>query len=122
MQQITLYYQLGASDKIYQAGIAPKDGGYVVHFAFGRRGSTLQTGVKNQIPVPYKEASRVYDRIVSEKLARGYRRRKINPFNTPELRLELDITVTEDGLVKVKNCSYFNETVALKLSSVYRKV
>ncbi|MEN9489424.1 MAG: hypothetical protein RL494_1689 [Bacteroidota bacterium] len=46
----------------------------------------------------------------------------INPFETPELRLELDITTTEDGLVKVKNTSYFNETVALKLSSVYKKI
>jgi 3-hydroxyacyl-[acyl-carrier-protein] dehydratase len=46
----------------------------------------------------------------------------INPFQTPELRLELDITTTEDNLVKVKNVSYFDETVALKLSSVYRKV
>jgi 3-hydroxyacyl-[acyl-carrier-protein] dehydratase len=46
----------------------------------------------------------------------------INPFNTPELRLELDITTTEDQLVKVKNVSYFNETVALKLSSVYKIV
>lgn len=46
----------------------------------------------------------------------------INPFNTPELRLELDVTSTEDNLVKVKNVSYFNETVALKLSSVYKKV
>ena len=72
IQQITLHYQLGASDKIYQAGIAPKDGGYIVHFTFGRRGSTLQTGVKSQTPVPFEEASRVYDRIVSEKLAKGY--------------------------------------------------
>ena len=46
----------------------------------------------------------------------------INPFVTPELRLELDIITTEDGLVKVKNTSYFNETVALKLSSVYKKM
>jgi 3-hydroxyacyl-[acyl-carrier-protein] dehydratase len=46
----------------------------------------------------------------------------INPFQTPELRLELDVTTTEDNLVKVKNMSYFDETVALKLSSVYRKV
>jgi 3-hydroxyacyl-[acyl-carrier-protein] dehydratase len=46
----------------------------------------------------------------------------INPFQTPELRLELDVTITEDNLVKVKNVSYFDETVALKLSSVYRKV
>lgn len=45
----------------------------------------------------------------------------INPDVTPELRLELDIIETEDGLVKVKNASYFNETTALKLSSVYKK-
>jgi 3-hydroxyacyl-[acyl-carrier-protein] dehydratase len=46
----------------------------------------------------------------------------INPFNTPELLLDLDVTATEDNLIKVKNVSYFGETVALKLSSVYRKV
>jgi 3-hydroxyacyl-[acyl-carrier-protein] dehydratase len=46
----------------------------------------------------------------------------INPFQTPELLLELDVTTTDDNLVKVKNVSYFDETVALKLSSVYRKV
>jgi 3-hydroxyacyl-[acyl-carrier-protein] dehydratase len=46
----------------------------------------------------------------------------INPFNTPELRLELDIVTTEEGLIKVKNVSYFNETVALKLSSTYKKL
>ncbi|EOG6904274.1 3-hydroxyacyl-ACP dehydratase [Flavobacterium psychrophilum] len=46
----------------------------------------------------------------------------INPEVTPELRLELDITVTDEGLVKVKNTTYFNQTVALKLSSVYKKV
>jgi 3-hydroxyacyl-[acyl-carrier-protein] dehydratase len=46
----------------------------------------------------------------------------INPFNTPELRLELDVAILEDNLVKVKNITYFNETVALKLSCVYKKV
>ena len=46
----------------------------------------------------------------------------INPENNPELRLELDITRTEDNLVKVKNTTYFNETVALKLSNVYKKL
>lgn len=46
----------------------------------------------------------------------------INPEVTPKLRLELDITTTDEGLIKVKNTTYFNETVALKLSSVYKKV
>ena len=46
----------------------------------------------------------------------------INPENTPELRLELDIATIEDNLVKVKNTTYFNDTVALKLSNVYKKL
>ena len=45
----------------------------------------------------------------------------INPEVTPELRLELDIATTEDNLIKVKNISYFNDTTALKLTSVYKK-
>ena len=46
----------------------------------------------------------------------------INPFNTPELRLELDISTTDTDLLKVKNATYFNDTLALKLNSVYKKV
>lgn len=46
----------------------------------------------------------------------------INPEVTPELRLELEITTTEEDLVKVKNTTYFNDTVALKLSNVYKKI
>jgi|SRR6478672_7448838 len=46
----------------------------------------------------------------------------INPFVTPELRLELNITTTEENSVKVKNTTYFGETVALKLGSVYKKI
>jgi 3-hydroxyacyl-[acyl-carrier-protein] dehydratase len=46
----------------------------------------------------------------------------INPFVSSELLLELEINITEEGIVKVKNSTYFNETVALKLSSVYRKI
>jgi 3-hydroxyacyl-[acyl-carrier-protein] dehydratase len=46
----------------------------------------------------------------------------INPEVTPELRLELDIAFTDSDLIKVKNTTFFNETVALKLSSVYKKI
>jgi 3-hydroxyacyl-[acyl-carrier-protein] dehydratase len=44
----------------------------------------------------------------------------INPLITPELRLELSIVTNQEGIVKVKNATYFGETVALKLSSVYK--
>jgi len=43
----------------------------------------------------------------------------INPEINPDLRLELEINETEDGIIKVKNTSYFNETVALKLNCIY---
>ncbi|MRX39346.1 3-hydroxyacyl-ACP dehydratase [Flavobacterium sp. LC2016-23] len=46
----------------------------------------------------------------------------INPETNPELLLELDITTTDDDLVKVKNTTCFNDTVALKLSNVYKKI
>ena len=70
-ESITLYYREGTSDKVYQAAIEEQDGGYVVNFAFGRRGSTLQTGAKTA-PVPYEQAKRVYDKLVREKIAKGY--------------------------------------------------
>ncbi|MDV6169281.1 3-hydroxyacyl-ACP dehydratase [Flavobacterium sp. DG1-102-2] len=45
----------------------------------------------------------------------------INPEINPVLRLELDVASTEGGTVKVKNTSYFDDTVALKLSCIYSK-
>ncbi len=72
MEQITLYYRQGGSDKIYQAAIEAKDGGCVVNFAYGRRGTTLQTGTKTQVPVGYDAAKAVYDKLVREKTAKGY--------------------------------------------------
>jgi len=45
----------------------------------------------------------------------------INPQLTPQLILELEITETEDALVKVRNTTRFDDTVALKLSCIYNK-
>lgn len=72
MENITLYYREGSSDKVYQAAIESKDGGYVVNFAYGRRGTTLATGTKTQAPVDYDTAKTIYDRLVREKTAKGY--------------------------------------------------
>ncbi len=72
MEHITLNFRQGSSDKIYQASLEPKDGGYVVNFAYGRRGATLTAGTKTQTPVSYDEARRIYDRLVAEKTAKGY--------------------------------------------------
>jgi len=72
MEQITLYYRQGSSDKVYQARIEPKDSKYVVQFAYGRRGTTLQTGTKTETPVGFEEAKRIYDKLIAEKTAKGY--------------------------------------------------
>lgn len=45
----------------------------------------------------------------------------INPFETPDLVLELDIN-EKDGELKVKNTTSFGETIALKMSVTYSKL
>lgn len=72
MEQITLYYRQGGSDKVYQARLESQDDGYIVAFAYGRRGTTLQAGTKTQSPVAYDEARRIYDQLVAAKTAKGY--------------------------------------------------
>ena len=71
-ERAALYYRLGSSDKIYQCFIEPSGTGFVVTFAYGRRGSTLQTGSKTAEPVDYEEAHRIFDKLVAEKTAKGY--------------------------------------------------
>ena len=66
MEPTTLYFREGSSDKVYSASIDPKDGGYVVNFAYGRRGSTLTTGTKTQVPVHYQTAKSIFDKLVRE--------------------------------------------------------
>ncbi|MDR6921697.1 3-hydroxyacyl-ACP dehydratase [Chryseobacterium sp. 2987] len=45
----------------------------------------------------------------------------INPFETPDLKLQLDITEDETD-VKVKNITSFGETIALKMTVSYKKL
>ncbi len=72
IENTTLYYRDGSSDKVYQAAIEERDGGFIVSFAFGRRGSTLTTGVKTAAPVALAAAKKIYDKLVNEKKAKGY--------------------------------------------------
>lgn len=44
----------------------------------------------------------------------------INPEVNPDLRLEIDISGTEESDYKVRNVTYFEDTVALKLSCTFR--
>ena len=71
-ERITLYYRESSSDKVYQASIEPQGELFVVNFAFGRRGSTMNTGTKTQTPVDHDSAKNIYDKLVREKQAKGY--------------------------------------------------
>jgi len=72
MKQISLFFKSGSSDKEYHAQLEPKGSGFVVNFQYGRRGSTLTAGTKTPSPVPIAKAEAIYDKLVQEKMAKGY--------------------------------------------------
>ncbi len=72
LEKVTLYYREGSSDKVYQCNIEPSGELFVVNFAYGRRGNTMNTGTKTSSPVDYETAKRIYDKLVREKTAKGY--------------------------------------------------
>jgi bifunctional non-homologous end joining protein LigD len=68
-----LGFREGSSDKVYRACVERSGDGFVVNFAYGRRGATLNTGTKTQQPVPYAEALSVYEKLVASKTGKGYK-------------------------------------------------
>lgn len=72
LASITLYHREGPSDKVYQVQLESVEGGFVVNFQFGRRGSTLQSGTKTPSPASSENALKIYDRLVAEKKGKGY--------------------------------------------------
>ncbi|RYD17210.1 MAG: NUDIX domain-containing protein, partial [Verrucomicrobiaceae bacterium] len=74
IQSASLHYREGASDKVYHAAIEPKADGFVVSYAYGRRGTTLTTGTKTDLPVPLETATTLFNKLVASKLAKGYQR------------------------------------------------
>jgi bifunctional non-homologous end joining protein LigD len=73
IKSTSLHFREGASDKVYQAAIESKGDGYIVTFAYGRRGNTLNTGTKTAVPLPLETATKLYDKLVASKVAKGYK-------------------------------------------------
>jgi len=73
LPSISLAFCEGTSDKVYKTAIEEAKGKYVVNFAFGRRGSTLNTGTKTNQPVSLEEAQKIYDKLVLSKTGKGYK-------------------------------------------------
>jgi bifunctional non-homologous end joining protein LigD len=73
----------GTSDKEYRIQLSKKGAGYVVNFQFGRRGGSLQTGTKTTTPVSQLEAEIIYDRLMREKVGKGYNEGKVIAGSAP---------------------------------------
>ncbi|MCP4686732.1 MAG: WGR domain-containing protein [Desulfobacterales bacterium] len=72
-ERITLYFKQGKSDKVYKASLEEAGAdGFVVNFAYGRRGATLKTGTKTKTPVDHEKAKKIYDKLVKSKTSKGY--------------------------------------------------
>lgn len=75
LEQATLLFQEGKSDKVYEVDLLEVSPGQcVVNFRYGRRGTALKDGSKTPVPVPQAEAKRVFDKLVQSKLDSGYLR------------------------------------------------
>lgn len=69
---ITLYFKSGSADKVYFCEVIKQGAGFVVNFAFGRRGTTMQTGTKTNSPITYEKASDIFNKLIKSKKAKGY--------------------------------------------------
>lgn len=67
-----LAFSEGKSDKVYHASVAAYRDGFIVNYLYGRRGGTLQSGTKTRSAVPLADATRIFEALVAEKLAKGY--------------------------------------------------
>jgi bifunctional non-homologous end joining protein LigD len=80
VKEIELFYQEGTSDKVYNAMIVKEGDLYTVKVAWGRRGSTLNTGAK-AVKVTLAIAEKKYASLVREKTNKGYQEitREVKP-------------------------------------------
>ncbi|MFA5790599.1 MAG: WGR domain-containing protein [Caldisericia bacterium] len=73
IKKTTLHCQEGVSNKLYTIWIESKDGGYVVLAQWGRVGNSMQSGSKTPSPVPLEKATAIMEKVIKEKLAKGYK-------------------------------------------------
>jgi len=70
-EKISLFYKEGSSDKVYNLELVTTGKTWDVNYQYGRRGSSLTTGQKISTTDYYK-AKLAYDKIVTEKISKGY--------------------------------------------------
>ncbi|MBW2731201.1 MAG: hypothetical protein JRH20_02345 [Deltaproteobacteria bacterium] len=73
IKQVSLAFRLGTSDKVYEVDLCEVGADqFVVNFRYGRRGATLRDGSKTALPVARAAADKIFDKLVSSKVDKGY--------------------------------------------------
>ncbi|MDJ0690208.1 MAG: WGR domain-containing protein [Xenococcaceae cyanobacterium MO_188.B32] len=73
VKRITLHYQAGNSDKVYEVDLCRiAEDRYLVNFRYGRRGKSLKEGSKTVQAVALTEAERIFNKLVADKKKKGY--------------------------------------------------
>jgi len=73
VKQVKLAFHAGRSHKVYEIDLCEvgRDQ-FVVNFRYGRFGATLRDGSKTIAPVSRAEADQVFDKLVDDKITKGY--------------------------------------------------
>lgn len=85
IKRTALYFQDGRSDKVYEVDLCQVgENLYSVNFRYGRRGANLKEGTKTDIAVPFAQAEKVFDKLVAEKVKKGYQEIASNAPKAPD--------------------------------------
>ena len=73
-RQTKLHFQQGNSDKVYEVDLCEAgEGEFLVNFRYGRRDAALREGTKTPFPMSRSQAEAIFDALVTEKTAKGYK-------------------------------------------------
>jgi bifunctional non-homologous end joining protein LigD len=107
VKETALSFKEGSSDKVYYVSLERVENDKcVVNFAFGRRGNALQTGTKTNEPVDFTTANRIFDKLVQEKMNKGYKGSIISVIEKSEPSKVIPVIKTEE--VAVSKCVLLN--------------
>jgi len=71
--RLSLWCQEGGSDKTYTLWVEKEGNGFWLKYLFGPRGGTQKPGTKNKAAFTLEKAEAEYDKLLKEKLAKGYK-------------------------------------------------
>lgn len=73
IKRTDLYFQDDRSDKVYEVDLCKVgENLYSVNFRYGRRDANLKEGTKTDTAVALAQAEKVFDKLVAEKVKKGY--------------------------------------------------